>query len=530
MRRSLCLAVLSGILAGCGGPELSDEGNVLRVGIGGEPRDLDPHTVTGSPEVKVILSLMEGLVAYHPTDDEIPWPGAAERWEESEDGRVWRFYLRGDGRWSNGDPVTADDFVYAWRRVLNPGLGNEYADWLYMIEGAEDYHMGNVNDIGRVGIAAEGPRVLRVTLREPVADFLKMLLNHTFLPVHPPTIEAHGGPGIRHSGWTAPASHVGNGAFRLMEWRPNSVIRVAPNPHYWDADSVRLDGIAFYPIQDENTELRAFEGGQLHVTNSVPVNMRQRYRERSPERIRFDAFSGVYFYRINTTRPPLDDLRVRQALSLAIDREQIIRQLLRGGEGVATGLVPDGIGGHRAPRRAVHDPERARALLAEAGFPGGSGFPALELLFNTSDNHRKIAEAIQNMWRAQLGIDISLTNKEWKVYLDTTQSMQYDIARAGWVGNLYPFSFLRILLSTSANNETGFADPEYDRLLLESSRTLDLEARLELVRRAEERLLAAEPVIPLYWYTNVYLIDPRVRNWAPKLVDQRPLKLVYLAD
>ena len=518
------------VLAGCSRSEEEAGSQVLRMGIGGEPRDLDPHTVSGSPEVTVILSLMEGLVAYHPTDDEIPYPGVAERWESAEDGRVWRFFLRENARWSNGDRVTADDFVYAWRRVLHPALGNEYADWLYMVEGAEAYHLGEEEDITTVGMVAESPGVFRVSLREPVADFLKMLLNHTFLPVHPPTIEKHGGPGVRSSGWTRPDHYVGNGAFQLVQWSPNSIIRVVRNPHYWDAETVRLDGIHFYPIQDENTELRAFETGQLHVTQSLPANQRQHYRERFPGKIRFDPYSGVYFYRINTTRAPLDDLRVRQALSLSIDRELIIRRLLQGNERVATAMVPAGTGGYDPPDREVHNPGRARELLTEAGYPEGRGFPALELLFNTSDNHRRIAEAIQSMWRSELGVNIILTNKEWKVYLDTTKEMQYDIARAGWVGNLYPYSFLRTLLSYSPNNDTGFADPEYDRILVESTHTLDKNRRLELVRQAEERLLAAEPIIPLYWYTNVFLIDPRVRNWHPKLVNQRPFKLVYLEE
>jgi oligopeptide transport system substrate-binding protein len=517
-------------LLGCGQPAVESDGSVLRIGNGGEPRDLDPHTVSGTPEVKIIQCLMEGLVTYHPTDDEIPYAGAAERWEVSDDGRTWRFYLRDGGRWSNGDPVTAADFVYSWKRVLNPALVNEYADWMYMIVGAEAYHRGEQEDFGQVGITAEEQRVLRIDLNEPVADFLKMLLNHTFLPVHPPTIEAHGGPGVRQSGWTRPEYYVGNGAYRLVEWRPDSLIRVEANPAYWDAASVRTPVLEFYPISDENTELRAFESGQLHVTNSVPVNMRAHYRERFPEKIRFDPFVGVYFYRLNTTRYPLTDARVRKALSLSIDRQQIIDRLLQGNERVATAMVPSGTGGYVSPVRETYNPERARALLAEAGYPGGNGFPQVELLFNTSDNHRKIAEAIQNMWRRELGIEITLTNKEWKVYLNTTKEMNYQIARAGWIGNLYPYSFLRTLLSYSPNNDTGFNDPEYDRILVESTHELDKEKRLELVRQAELRMLQAEPIIPLYWYTNVFLIDPRVREWNPKLVDQRPMKFVYMEE
>ncbi len=520
------IVALGCLFAGCGGSAALEE-NVLRIGNGGEPRDLDPHTITGSPEAKIIFSIMEGLVAYHPTNDEIPYPGIAEKWEVSKDGKTWHFFLR-ESKWSNGDPLTAEDFVYSWRRVLHPGLGNEYADWMYMIKGAEAYHKGELDDIEQVGFSAESDHVLKVELKEPVANFLKMLLNHTFLPVHAPTIEAHGGAGVRQSGWTRPESYVGNGAYVLKVWEPNSVIRIERNPNYWDAESVRMNAIEWYPIEDPNTELRAFESGQLHVTNTLPVNQRKYYRERFPEKIRFDPFAANYFYRINTTRPPVDDVRVRKALSLSIDRESMIRNLLQGNERVATGFAPGGIGDYDAPIREVYNPDKARALLAEAGYPGGKGFPPVELLFNTSDNHRKIAEAIQSMWRNELGIDVSLTNQEWKVYLDSTKEMQYDIARAGWVGNLYPYSFLRTLLSYSPNNDTGFYNAEYDALLEESSRTMDKEKRHALVRQAEEILLSEEPVIPLYWYTNVFLINPKVKNWTAKLVDQRPMKFVYL--
>lgn len=514
-------------LAGCGESRMEEEG-VLRLGNGGEPRDLDPHTVTGVPAVTIISALMEGLVTFHPETDEIPFPGVAERWEVSEDRLQWTFYLREDARWSNGDPVTAEDFVYGWRRVLLPGLANEYADWMYIVDGAEAFHTGQTDDPESIGVKADGPHKLVVRLKQPVADFLSVLLNHTFLPVHRATIEAHGGPERRASGWTRPESYVGNGAFRLVKWEPNSVIRVEPNPYYWDAEVVQLRAIEFYPIEDENTEMRAFESGQLHKTSSVPASMRSHYAAKYPERIRFDPYAGVYYLKLNTVRGPLQDVRVREALSLAIDRKQLVERILQGGERVAYGFVPAGLGGYEPAPRELYDPEKARQLLTEAGYPSGKGFPEIEYLFNTSDNHRKIAEAIQSMWRVELGIDIALTNKEWKVYLDTTNNMDYDVSRAGWIGSLYPFSFLVNLLSVSANNETGYEDPIYDRTLYSSIGEFDKEKRFALVREAESRMLEAFPVLPLYWYTNTYLIDPRVRGWNPKLVDQRPFKYVYL--
>lgn len=529
-RMGLALAVLATVLAGgCGERASTVGGNVLLVGNGGEPRDLDPHVVTGSPEVNILHALFEGLITYHSADPEDVLPGVAERWEMSEDGLRWTFHLRGDARWSNGDPVTAHDFVYSWRRVLEPALGNEYADWMYMVENAEAYNRGDIDDPDALGLRAPDDHTFEITLHAPTADFLLIILHHSFLPVHRATIERHGNIAQRSSGWTLPGRHVGNGPFRLSSWRPNTLIEVERNPYYWDAETVRLDGMRFFPIEDENTEERAFRAGQLHITQGVPANMRERYREERPDEIRFDPLSAVYFYRINSTRPPLDDVRVRSALSLALDRGQIVRTVTRGGERPAYALVPSPTGGYEPPQGLVgYDPEQARALLAEAGFPEGRGFPRVELLYNTSDNHRRLAEAVQQMWRRELGISVTLQNQEWQVYLDSTQNMAYDISRAGWVGNLFPLTFLRVYLSDSANNQTGFASEEFDALIGDARHTLDEGRRFALLREAETLLLEENVILPLYWYTNPFLIHPAVRNWNPHPIDQRPYKFVEL--
>lgn len=516
------------LMVACGGRSQPVGGNVLFIGNGGEPRDLDPQTVTGVPEIRILTSLLEGLVAHHPSDDRYPEPGVAERWEVCEEGRVWTFHLREDARWSNGDPVTARDFVFSWRRIVEPALACEYADWMYLVENGEAFHRGEIDDFDQVGLRALDDRTFEVTLVAPTADFLQIILHHAFLPVHPPTIERFGGIDVRASGWTQPASFVGNGPFQLTEWRPNTVISVERNPYYWDAATVRLDGIRFFPIDDENTEERAFRTGQLHITSSVPANMRERYQRDHPQYIRFDPQAAVYFYRLNTLRPPLDNRLLREALSLAINRDMLVRQVTRGGETPAHAIVPPGTGGYTPPNRIRHDPERAHELMSEAGFPGGRGLPPLELLFNTSDNHRRIAEAIQQMWQSTLGVQVTLVNQEWQVYLNTTQNMNYMISRAGWVGNIYPYAFLRIYLSESANNQTGFASERYDELMRQARHTMDDEKRFALLYEAEDLLLSEFAVIPIYWYTNVFLINPAVRNWNPKLIDLRPYKYVEL--
>lgn len=518
-------------LVGCGENFSDTDDGVLRLGNGGEPRDLDPHIVTGTPEVRILQALFEGLIAYpreHPGD---PEPGVAERWEMSEDGMVWTFYLRKNARWSNGEQMTAHDFVYSWRRSIEPGLVAEYADWKFIIKGAEDYFTEVHKDFGRVGLRAIDKHTFEVTLVAPTADFLLIILHHSFLPVHPETIEKHGGIDVRFSGWTQPEHLVGNGPFQLKNWSPNTYLEVERNPFYWDAKTVGLNGMRFYPVSDENTEERAFRTGQLHITSAVPAGLRDRYLQERPGEIRMDPLSGIYFYRIQSERPYLDDVRVRRALSLTIDRERLVKNVTRGGERAAYSLVPDPTGDYRPPQGFIeYNPERARELLAEAGYEGGKGLNGLELLYNTSDNHRRLAEAVQQMWRNELGISVKLVNQEWQVFLDSTQNMNYYISRGGWVGNLFPLTFLRIYQSDNPNNQTGFRSERFDDLIVSARHTLDDESRFAQLREAEGILLESAVVIPVYWYTNPYLIQPEVRNWISHPVDLRPYKYVKLIE
>lgn len=526
--------VLALLIVGCSGQKdagtklkvsQANELGVLLYNIGAEPRDLDPQTISGVPENHVVRALLEGLVSPGPNNHQSVIAGTAKSWSLAPDKRTWTFHLRPEARWSNGDPVTAQDFIYAWKRALLPALGCEYADWFYMIEGAEAFHLGG-GRWEKVGLASPDSHTLVVRLKAPTADFLEILTGHTFLPVHAGNVESAGPADARQTGWTRHL--IGNGPFRLVEWRPNVRIRVERNPYYWDAANLKLNGIHFFPIDNETTEVNSFESGTLHLTGAIPVNRIEYYKESAPEKIRFDAFAGVYFYRININRPGLDQASVRHALSMALDRKIITERIRRGGERPAFGYTPDGVGGYATPQSLTYDPARARELMAEAGYPGGKGFPPIELLYNTSDNHRTIAEAVQEMWRQELGIEVTLTNMEWKVYLDTTQSMNFDLARAGWIGNIYPFSFLRNYDTQSPNNETGFSDPVYDELLFKGSHTLDSAERMRLLREAEERLLEALPIIPVFWYNNVYLIHPAVQGWEPKFDDMRPYRFVGL--
>ncbi|MBD3320648.1 MAG: peptide ABC transporter substrate-binding protein, partial [Chitinivibrionales bacterium] len=410
------------------------EDQVLHIGNGAEPQDLDPHIVTGVPEHAIISALLEGLVAENPKDLH-PVPGAAEKWDISDDRRVYTFYLRDNGRWSNGDPVTAHDFVYSFRRILSPALGSEYSYMLYCMRNAERYNKGEIDDFSLVGAAAVDSHTLVITLGSPTPYFLSLLAHYSWFPVHPGTIEKHGAIDRRGSKWTRAENYTGNGPFVLNRWEVNRVIIAEKSPTYWDADNVRLNAIHFHPIESEQTEERAFRSGQLHVTNGVPSHKIEYYRENSPELLRIDPYLGTYYYLVNTVRPPLDNPLVRRALSTAIDRTAIVENVLKGGQLPAHHFTPPGTAGYTACAHIASNPEKARELLARAGYPGGNGFPQIEVLYNTLESHQLVAQAIQEMWKKELGIEVSLINQEWKVFLNTQKNMEFDISRAGWIGD-----------------------------------------------------------------------------------------------
>lgn len=524
----ICLALLPACGRHESNVEASTRDGMLHFGNGDEPQDLDPQTVAGIPETHILMALFEGLVTKDPVTLEIR-PGVADRWENSGDGRTWTFHLRPDARWSNGAPLSAADFVASWRRALLPALGNVYAYMFFAIRGAENFHAGRNADFTSVGVHAPDVHTLVVELVEPVPYFLQLLDHHSFYPVNLEVIRRFGAEDERGSPWTRPGNLVGNGAFMLEEWQLNRSLTVARNPHYWDGARVRLNGIRFYPVPIASTEERMFRAGQLHVTDRVPAQKIAVYRERDPAALRIAPFLGAYFYRFNTTVKPLDDARVRRALALAVDRRQIVERITLGGQWPAGFLTPPGTAGYTPPAGIGHDPDAARALLATAGFPGGHGFPELELQFNTDELHRRIATAIQQMWHKELGIRITLTSQDWKVQQSRERGLQYQISRGSWIGDyLDPTTFLDLFRGAGGNNRTGWNNPAYDALLDEAARTTDPQLRLARLQEAERVLLDELPLLPLYIYTQVRLVSPRLCGWAPNLLDQRPWKSLWI--
>ncbi|NDV60946.1 peptide ABC transporter substrate-binding protein [Puniceicoccales bacterium CK1056] len=530
-----CIGLGGVFLAGCGaGIPNADEGveqGILLFGNGAEPKTLDPQRATGVTENKIISVLLEGLIAYHPTDDNLPEPGVAERWEANEDASTWTFFLREDALWSNGDPVTAQDFVFSYERMLNPDFPGEYSQMLYVLKNGEAYKNGEVSDFNEVGVVAVDDKTLRIELVGPTPYFLSMLKHYSWFPVHPATIEAHGGPFDMSGTWTLPGNYVGNGAFVLDTWLPNQYLRVVKSPTYWDRERMQLNEVYFFPVEDDNTEKRMFDSGLLHVTGTVPTNDIPILRKTKPDLIHIDDYLGTYFYRLNVEREPLDNPLVRKALNYAIDRQAIVDKVSLGDQKPSKAYVPAGFKGFSAPDVLSYDPERARGYLAEAGYPGGEGFPDLYLLFNTSEGHRKIAEAVVAMWNKNLGINMQLENKEWKVYLDAQSHLDYDISRSGWIGDyMDPITFLEMFTTGNGNNDTGWGNDRYDSLINAAFRSKTEEEHFTSLMEAEAILLEELPIVPLYSYTRIYLMDPRLKGWSPKLLDNRPFKYLYLSE
>ena len=509
--------------------EEATRNKVLLINEGGEPRTLDPQAAQGIPVYHIIRGLIEGLVACHPTDQSKEVPGMADRWEHNNDYSVWTFHIGEDRKWSNGDPVTAQDFVFSYKRILTSAFGAQNVGNLFVMKGAEDYFKEKITDFDQVGVKALDDHTLRIELLGPTPYLLSLLQHYTWFPVNPKTILKFGTISDRDTKWTLPENYVGNGPFKLKSWKLHDVIKMVRNPLYWDAAAVKLNGINLYLIENQRTEDRAFQAGQLHKTYGLQLDKVPYYRLKRPEYLRIDPWLGVCFYRLNVERKPLDNPKVQMALNLAVDREAIVKNITRQNEQPATGFTPPGMGDYQVFKVMTYDPDKARQLLAEAGYPDGKGFPKFNILMNTSEAHRMIAEAIQQMWKEELHINVGIENQEWKVFLDTMSNMNYDIACSPWVGDFMdPVTFLDMWTTGNRNNATHWGDPKYNKLIHHAARTGDSKVRLDLLRQAEGLFLSKPPVVLVYWYTRGYLLQPSVKNWNPLALDNHNYKFIDL--
>jgi len=509
--------------------EAGNRAQILHQGIATEPQDLDPHMLQFQSHFNPLMAVYEGLVGYDPRDLQ-PTPGVAASWEISPDGLAYTFHLRADARWSNGDAVTAHDFVFSARRILSPALGSPFRYYYDDVRGAKEYSAAATPDFSTVGIHALDDRTLRIELVHPTPYFLFLLGNWSWYPVHRATVEKYGRFDQPFSDWSRPGRLVSNGPFTLADWKPGQVIIVKRNPRYWAAARVRLDEIHFHAIENADTEERAYRSGQLHLTENVPGSKLRDYAAQQPSPLVVAPIFATYAYVFNVTRPPFDDVRVRRAFSLALDRDRIVASQVASGIRPARSFVPPGAGyAYTGEAELRFDAAEAHRLLAAAGYPEGRGFPPVELATNTSQLHREIAEIVQQQWQKNLGVQVGISPKDSKVFFQERIRKQYQLARSSWFGD-YPdaFAFLTVYLGDGGQNTTGYANPAYDRLALSAAQTLDAATRLARYRAAEDLLLRDAPVVPVFHETSRHLVHPAVRGRFPNPFDIHPYQGMWL--
>jgi oligopeptide transport system substrate-binding protein len=500
----------------------------LLVGNLAEPQELDPQLIAAYTDQNIAVALFEGLCAIDERTSQ-PVPAAAEKWEVSADGLTYTFHLRPAAKWSNGEPLTAPDFVASWRRILAPSLAAEYAYLLYPLKHAEALNTGKSTDFAALGAEAVDDHTLRLTLERPTPYLPALTAQPAWFPINPRALAKFGDVNQRLPAWTRPENLVGNGPFTLARWRPNADLTVVKNPAYWDAASVRLGQILFFPTESPEVEERNFRAGQVHITYSLPTSKLETYRKDKPAALRLDPFLQAIFLRFNTTRAPFDDARVRRALSLAIDREAIASSVLRGAQNPARSFTPPDCAGYTARAKVPTDYALARRLLAEAGFPEGRGLPTLDLQVRNDEYQPRLAEVLQAQWKKELGLNLTITPLEQKTWVQNQQTLNYAISGAGWIGDFVdPVTFLDLFVAHGGNNWTGWASPDYDTLIRKAAATTDAAARLEHFQQAEALLLEQAPIAPVYFGVRSYLIHPAVHGWEPSLLGLHQYKKVYL--
>lgn len=488
-----------------------------------EPESIDPAMASDQVSMRIGEALFEGLCRINAQGR--PEPGTAERWDISPDRLRYTFQLRHGCRWTNGEPVTAHDFVRSWQRVLNPATASEYASQLYPLKNAKAYNDGALKDFSQVGVHAADDYTLICELENPVPYWIDLTAFLTLAPTPAATIEKFS------KTWTRPANIVGNGPYTLDEWVLDDHIRLKKNPLYWDAANVRMATVEVLPVGDANTALNYFLTGQADLMMDkahMPPSLQSKLKQQPW--FHTGPFLGTWFIRINTTKPPFTDPRVRLAFAAAVDRRRITEKITKLGEPTATSFTPAGAGqNYQPPPGPDFDPERARALLAEAGFPGGKGFPRVTYLHLTVPIEKFIAIELQAMWKEVLGVEVSLDKQEQRIWLDSMRKLRYDLCRSSWVGDYNdPNTFLDCFTSANGQNRTGWANPRYDGYILAAAREADNEKRNAIFRQAESLLVGQEAaIIPVYHYVGVQFRRERLGGVQPNLIDDHPFRAMF---
>lgn len=504
--------------AGCGGKASEQSASnapakaEFIIGNGAEPQSLDPAKISGVPEHRLYMALFEGLVSSDPkTANAVP--GLAERWEMNEDKTVYTFHLR-KTTWSDGTPITAQTVVDSWLRTLDPNTASEYAYMVGMVvKGADDYNTGKA-DASAVAIRAVDEMTFEMTLTGPIPYAIDMLAHYSFavMPLH--AIEKYG------ADWIKPANFVGNGPFVLESWMPQEKISVVPNEKYWNKDNVHLSRVTFLPIEDQNTAFEKYRAGEIDWSTAVPVPRLEEVKLMPDYKVAPQI--GTYYYIFNVTKGPLQDARVRKALTMAVNRQELVEKVTRGGQIAAKSICPP-LPGYTPADGAGYNPEEAKKLMAEAGYPDGKGFPTMTVIYNTLDSHKLIAEYIQDTWKKTLGVNITIQNYEWKTFLDVRHQHDFEIARSGWIGDYQdPNTFHEIFITDGGNNDGEYSNPDYDALVHKAATMAGGPERMKVLQDAERILMEQDQaVMPVYYYVSQHLIDTeKWSGWYTNGLDQ----------
>lgn len=506
------------------GVQLAEKQTLVR-NNGSEVQSLDPHKIEGVPESNINRDLFEGLLISDV--DGKPSPGVAEKWE-NKDFKVWTFHLRKDAKWSDGTPVTAQDFVYSWQRLANPNTASPYASYL------QYGHIVNIDDIiaGKkpitdLGVKALDDHTFEVTLSEPVPYFYKLLVHSSVSPVPRAAVEKFG------EKWTQPANIVTNGAYKLKDWVVNERIVLERNTNYWDNAKTVINQVTYLPISSEVTDVNRYRSGEIDMTyNNMPIELFQKLKKEIPNEVHVDPYLCTYYYEINNQKAPFNDVRVRTALKLALDRDIIVNKVKNQGDMPAYSFTPPYTDGAKLVEpewfkwSQEKRNEEAKKLLAEAGYTAEKPL-TFDLLYNTSDLHKKLAIAAASIWKKNLGANVKLENQEWKTFLDTRHQGNYDVSRAGWCADYNePTSFLNMVLSDSSNNTVHYKSPAFDKLIADTLKVTDEAQRSELYSKAEQQLDKDSAIVPVYYYVNARLVKPWVGGYSGK----DPMDNIHVKD
>ena len=516
--------VYSFLISGCSDEAMTDD--TVRYALESEPSTLDPAKSTALVESNVELALFEGLTRLD--EHEQPQPAAAKSWDISPDGTEYTFHLRDNLLWNDGTPLTAHDFEYAWKRVLDPQTASENAYMMYPLNNGEAFFKQEVS-ADQVGVKALDDKTLYVKLKAPITYFLNLTAFHAYYPVPRHVVEKD--PEI----WAANDKIVSNGPFVLTHWTHSNQLQFVKNDKYWDKDKVKLENMQWPISESQSTRVSMVESGQANITVEPPISEQERLTKEGL--FKMSPYLGSYYYSFNTQKAPFDNPLVRKAFSMAVDREKLVNNVIKGGKEPAYAWVPPGLTNpitkqdfrREGGNLVEYNPQKARELLSEAGYPNGESLPPITILYNTNEMHKAVAEVIQAMWKENLNVNVELLNQESKVYLDARNTGNFQVARASWIGDYAdPMTFMDVYLDE--NNDGQYHNPLYNDLVRKAQNTNNQEIRMQAMHEAEKILMNDAVVLPIYYTTQPYIAQPYVKNYHWSILGTIDFKEAYIEN